>query len=166
MIALKLTDTKTFMSHLLLTDTFDQFLFIEGEIVTFSKFTIDGYTQKEFYSLDKDEPDKLEDYARWKKIKDFCFSVIRGKRTPLSFKLIFRLSPENTKKLIEQNTLDFQPSNVQGLYLNIRFDGTILQCVTGTSLKTFSLDKSLEHAWDNMVQKYFDRKGLSFEIEI
>ena len=49
MIALQLNGTKNFMSHLLLTDTFDNFLFIEGEIVTFNTFTIDGYIQKAFY---------------------------------------------------------------------------------------------------------------------
>ena len=49
MIALKLKNTKNFMTHLLLSDTFDNFLFIEGEIVTFNTFTIDGYIQKAFY---------------------------------------------------------------------------------------------------------------------
>ena len=41
--------TKPSMSHLLLKDTFDQFSFIEGEITTFNKFTIDGYLQKDFF---------------------------------------------------------------------------------------------------------------------
>ena len=44
--------------------------------------------------------------------------------------------------------------DVQGLYLNIRYDGKHLSCITGTSFKTFTLDKSLEHAWDEMVQKF------------
>ena len=34
MIALKLTNVKACMSHLLLMDTFDSFLLIEGEIMT------------------------------------------------------------------------------------------------------------------------------------
>ena len=34
---------KNCMSHLLLKDTFDTFLFIEGEFTTFNKFTISGY---------------------------------------------------------------------------------------------------------------------------
>ena len=42
MIAFSLTNTKEFMSHLLLADTFDHFSFIEGEIVTFNTFRIDG----------------------------------------------------------------------------------------------------------------------------
>lgn len=153
------------MSHLLLKETFDNFMFIEGEIVTYATFTFDGYTQKEFFSLDEDSETPLEEFARWKKLRELCFSIIKGKRTPLNFKFIFSLSAENVAKLIERNELDFQPSNVQGLYLNLRFDGSNLQCVTGTSLKTFTLDKSLEHAWDTMVQKFFAQKGISYELE-
>lgn len=46
MISLTLTNVKNFMSHLLLKETFDNFSFIEGEIITFNTFRIDGYMQK------------------------------------------------------------------------------------------------------------------------
>lgn len=162
MIALKLTNRKLFMKHLLLAETFDHFLFIEGEITTFSKFSIDGYLQKSFFE-DTEQPNV--EFSFWKQIRDYCFSIIKGKQTPLNFKFIFSLSPENTARLITQNQLDFHPEDVQGLYLNIRFDGTDLLCITGTSLKTFSMDRSLEQAWDKMVQKFFIQKEIAFEIE-
>ena len=162
MIALKLTNRKLFMKHLLLTETFDHFLFIEGEITTFSKFSIDGYLQKSFFE-DTEQPNV--EFSFWKQIRDYCFSIIKGKQTPLNFKFIFSLSPENTARLITQNQLDFHPEDVQGLYLNIRFDGTDLLCITGTSLKTFSMDRSLEQAWDKMVQKFFIQKEIAFELE-
>lgn len=152
------------MTHLLLSDTFDNFLFIEGEVVTFNTFTIDGYLRKEFYESSPDDS-IAEDYSSWKQIRDLCFSMIKGKRTPLSFRFVFSLSPENIARLISQKNLDFQASDVQGLYLNIRFDGTGLQCVTGTSLKTFSLDRSLEQEWDAMVPRFLDKKGIAFEPE-
>lgn len=152
------------MTHLLLSDTFDNFLFIEGEVVTFNTFTIDGYLRKEFYESSPDDS-IAEDYSSWKQIRDLCFSMIKGKRTPLSFRFVFSLSPENIARLISQKNLDFQASDVQGLYLNIRFDSTGLQCVTGTSLKTFSMDKSLEQEWDAMVPRFFDKKGIAFEPE-
>lgn len=160
MISLKLTNRKMFMKHLLLTETFDHFLFIEGEITTFNTFTIDGYLHKDFF-----EEEPTLSFSFWKQIREFCFSIIKGKRTPLQFKFVFSLSPENIAKLISQNELDFQPQDVQGLYLNLRFNGTDLQCITGTSLKTFTLDKSLEQAWDKMVQKFFSQKGIEYELE-
>lgn len=150
------------MKHLLLAETFDHFLFIEGEITTFSKFSIDGYLQKSFFE-DTEQPNV--EFSFWKQIRDYCFSIIKGKQTPLNFKFIFSLSPENTARLITQNQLDFHPEDVQGLYLNIRFDGTDLLCITGTSLKTFSMDRSLEQTWDKMVQKFFIQKDIAFEIE-
>lgn len=160
MISLKLTTRKMFMKHLLLTETFDHFLFIEGEITTFNTFTIDGYLHKDFF---EEEPPLS--FSFWKHLREFCFSIIKGKRTPLQFKFVFSLSPENIAKLISQNELNFHPQDVQGLYLNLRFNGTDLQCITGTSLKTFTLDKSLEQAWDKMVQKFFSQKGIEYELE-
>lgn len=163
MISLKLTNRKVFMKHLLLMETFDHFLFIESEITTFNKFSINGYLQKDFF--EGEEKPALE-FAFWNQVREFCFSIIKGKQTPLNFKIIFSLSPENIARLISQYQLDFHPENVQGLYLNIRFDGNALQCITGTSLKTFSMDKSLEQAWDKMVQRFFTQKGIDFESYI
>ena len=159
MIALSLTNTKDFMSHLLLADTFDHFSFIEGEIVTYNTFKIDGFIRKEFF----DTGAELPEYSPWKNLRDFCFSVIKGKRTPLSFRFIFSLSRKNIGRLITQSAPALDPDSVQGHYLNIHFDGARLSCVTGTSFKTFTMDKTLEHAWDEMVEKFLKQKHIDFE---
>lgn len=148
------------MSHLLLSDTFDQFQFIEGEVVTFNTFKIDGYIQKAFFP----EEDTLLEYSSWSTLRDYCFRLIRGKRTPLSFKFIFRLPIEQTKFLLSKHNLDFQADQVQGCYLNIYYDGTSLRCTTGTSLKLFTLDKSLEHIWDQTMLKFFSEKEIPFDL--
>lgn len=161
MIALSLTEVKECMSQLLLTENFDPFLFIEGEIMTFSTFTMDGYLKKEFF--DGDEAPERE-YALWKDVREYCFSLIKGKRTPLSFKFVLGLSDSNIQKLLEGQGLDYQPQDVRGLYINLRYDGTKLQCVTGTAMNIFTMDKSLEQAWDSMVQKFFTQKGIEYEV--
>ena len=61
-------DTKKCMSSLLLSEAFDHFFFIEGEITTFGKFTMDGYMQKDFF----EEPPQ-QSYAFWKDIRPYCF---------------------------------------------------------------------------------------------
>ena len=43
--------------------------------------------------------------------------------------------------------------DIQGLYLNFHYDGTTLQCITGTSMHTFTMDKTLEREWDAYVGK-------------
>lgn len=159
-------DTKKCMAELLLRDTFHEFLFIEGEITTFNKFSVDGLIRKEFY---KDSPDeetidssKTISYSPWKKLKEFCFSIIKGKRTPLDFKFIFTLSEPMIEQVIKESDLDFRTEDVQGLYLNFRYDGSTLTCITGTSLKTFTLDKSLEHAFDKWTGAFFSAHDINW----
>lgn len=161
MIALALTEVKECMAKLLLSETFDPFYFIEGEIVTFGTFTLDGYLKKEFF--DKEEAPERE-YCLWKDVKDYCFSLIKGKRTPLSFKFILGLSDSNIEKLLQQQGLDFKPQDVRGLFINLKYDGQNLQCVTGTAMNLFTMDKSLEQAWDKMVQKFFTQKEIKFDL--
>lgn len=161
MIGLELTEVKECMAKLLLSEVFDPFYFIEGEITTFNTFSIDGYLKKEFF--DKEEiPER--DYALWKDVREFCFSLIKGKKTPLGFRFVLSLSDSNIEKLLLQQGLDFKPQDVQGLYINLKYDGSKLQCITGTSMKLFTMDKSLEHAWDKMVQKFFTKQEIKFEL--
>ena len=161
MIALALTDVKECMGKLLLSETFDTFYFIEGEIVTFSTFTMDGYLKKDFFDAEN-APER--EYALWKDMREFCFSIIKGKRTPLSFKFVLGLSDSNIEKLLLQQELDFKPQDVRGLYINLKYDGQNLQCVTGTAMNLFTMDKSLEQAWDKMVQKFFTQKEIKYEV--
>ncbi len=161
MIALALTEVKECMAKLLLSEVFDPFYFIEGEIVTFGTFQMDGYLKKEFFEKDM-VPER--EYALWKEVREYCFSLIKGKRTPLSFKFVLGLSSSNIEKLLLGQGLDFKPQDVRGLYINLKYDGTKLQCTTGTALNLFTMDKSLEQAWDKMVQIFFTQKEISYEI--
>lgn len=161
MIALALTDVKECMAKLLLSETFDPFYFIEGELVTFSTFTMDGYLKKDYFNAEN-APER--EYALWKDVREFCFSLIKGKRTPLSFKFVLGLSDSNIEKLLLQQELDYKPQDVRGLYINLKFDGQNLQCITGTAMNLFTMDKSLEQAWDKMVQKFFTQKEIKYEV--
>ena len=151
-------DTKKCMSELLLRDTFDTFSFISGDITTFSTFHMDGYLHKDFY---EEAPDR--EYGIWSDYRNFCFSIIKGKRTPLNFKFIFALSCDQVSEIIDEFKLDFVPENIQGLYLNFHYDGTTLTCTTGTSLKIFTLDKSLEHALDKWTENFFTEHEINWE---
>ena len=166
MIALQIQDIKDFMSRLLLSSAFDSFLMVEGSITTFSTFQIDGRFHPDYYSRDEQEDSRLSGrrFSLWKDIRPFCLELIKGKRTPLGFHFTFQLSPENTEKLLAQADSSFSVSDVNGLVLNIRFEGGTLSCVTGTSLKLFTMDKSLDQAWDRMIQKFFTQQNLAFTL--
>ncbi len=42
----------------------------------------------------------------------------------------------------------------------MRYDGSALNCISGASLRIFTLDKSLEHAWDEMLRRFFKKKEI------
>lgn len=156
MISLQIEQKKLFMNQLLLSEYFDAFLLSEAAFVTYSTFHIDGKLQKSYYSSEEQEELHLDeqDYSTWKQIRPFALSLIKGTHTPLSFRIIFRLSKKNTEKLLLDSGLPFTAADVDGLYLNLHFQGQSLTCTTGTSLRTFTLDKSLDHLWDDKVKKY------------
>ena len=91
---------KSCMAHLLLKDTFDDFSFIEGQITTFNTFQIDGYLQKDFFD---ETPEQT--YSHWKDVRDFCFSIIRGKRTPLSFKIVLALNESKYSEFLQSHQI-------------------------------------------------------------
>lgn len=166
MIAFQMQDIRTFMSRLLLSSAFDAFLVVEGSITTFSTFQIDGRLHPDYFTREEQEASGLGErrFSRWQEIRPFCLDLIKGKRTPLCFRFTFQLSPENTGKLLTQSDSPFSPADVNGLILNIRFENGGLICTTATSLKVFTLDKSLDQAWDQMVQRFFLQQNLSFTL--
>ncbi len=162
MIALQLLEVKDCMQKLLLSDTFDHFSFIEGSITTFNKFTFDGYLKKEYFSEDDSEV-TLNEYSMWGDVRDYCYQIIKGKRTPLQFKFIFSLSNENIAKFVSRDLPHLSIEEIQGLYLNFQYEQGRLDCITGTSTKTFSMDKSLDNLWDDTAKKYLKSKQIAFE---
>lgn len=165
MIALQIQEIKHFMNKLLLSPAFDSFLFLEGSVTTANTFSIDGKLHRKFFTEDELEEQHLThcEYSRWHEIRPIFFDLIKGKKTPLGFHFIFRLSAENTQKLLQTSAItSILPENISGLLLNIRYDGTTLSCVTATSLKLFTMDRSLERAWDEMLIRFFKKQEISF----
>lgn len=166
MTSLHIVDVKDFMSKLLLSDIFNKFLLSEAEITTFASFSIDGKLNKDFYSEDELLQNKLENnsYSYWETFKPFCFEIIKGKKTPAAFKIVFMLSPANVEKLLLKSSIPLKPEDINGLFLNIKYSSNTLSCITGTSIKIFTMDKTLENEWDLMVRKFFKAHEIPFEI--
>ncbi len=156
-------DLKDITSHIFLKDTFDSFLLYEAEFVTGNTITLDGALQKEFYDSDELEEMKETDYIRWSNIKPVCFSIIKGKKLPLSFKITFKLSKNNTEKFIASSGIYLSADELNGLLLNLRYSNNKLIAITGTSTKSFTLDRSYEKEWDDLIIKFFKSKDILIE---
>ena len=163
MTALQIADIGFFMKKFLLTDSFDRFLLLEGTVTTFNTFRMDGALQKSYYTQEEQEQIAERSLSLWGEVRPFCLELIKGKKTPLSFRFTLQLSYPNTAKLLTQAGIPIPPEQVRGLLMNLKYDGHTLLCTTGTSLAVFTMDKKLDHAWDDMVQRYFRRQGIPFE---
>ncbi len=165
MTALSILDVKEFMNIFLRTDTFDSFLLVEGAITTCMTYLLDGHAKADFFSPE-DEPYPLvsqEPYIPFSLVRPVCFSIIKGRRTPSAFKFVFQLSSENQKRTVASINSNFSPEDISGMYLNLKYQEQKLTCTTGVSYQMFSMDKSLEHAWDDMVKIFFRKHKIPFE---
>ncbi len=160
----QIQDIKDFMKKLLIGEAFDAFLLAEASITTYATFRIDGSFHPEY--LGSAEAELLEaeqsGYALWRRVRPFFFELTKGKNPPLSFRIVLRLAPVNVAQLIARSGVSVRAEDVDGLFLNVHFDGTTLTCVSGTSLRVFTLDKALEHAWDEALERFFRKEGISF----
>ena len=162
MISFQMEDVKAFMNKLLLSQTFDAFHVVEGSIITYSTFHFDGHLHPDYYTKEEQEALGLSArrFARWQELRPFCLELIKGKR----FRFTFQLSPENTEKVLNQTASTFSVGDVNGLALNIRYEDGNIICTTALSLNLFTMDKSLEHTWDQMVQRFFLTQDLAFHL--
>ena len=167
MLALQFTQTKNFMERLLLSPAFDCFLLSEATITTATTISIDGHFHPDFYPEEETEktvPTRADrGLIYWEQLRPICFQLIRGRHTPLSFSFIFCPDTTHMQKLVTDAALSFRPEDVRALFLNIRYDNGMLSCTTATSMNLFTLDRSLEEAWEKAVKDFFLRQEFSFE---
>ena len=156
MISIPINEVKLFMNHLLCRNTFDAFCVPELSLSTYASFHVDGHILKDYYT--KEEYETLykdrTPIARWKQLRPVCFELIRGNHTPLSFSIVLQLSSRAAETFLMETDTYFTISDINGLFVNLRYKDGKLTAVTGTSLKIFSMDKSLETAWDQKIQKF------------
>jgi len=161
MVAFEADDLKAFTAGLFMQDTFDGFLLQEASVTTFCTFSVDGRTSHGFFSDEELEEEKIEEYAAWKKARPFCFEMIRGKKLPVSFKIILRLSPKDTEKLIAGGSGPADLSASSCFFLNIKYENGKLSCISMASSNTFTRDRTVEHIWDEYAGKFFPAHGIA-----
>jgi hypothetical protein len=163
MISLKIVDIKAFMSSLLIQNTFDNFMLSELDIITYNHFHVSGTLNEEFYTSEELETLNGRKYSTWGEIKQYAYSLIRGHKLPLSIKIVFLLSPANQENVLQKSGTGWSSSDINGLFLNIRFEKGNAVIITGISMKTFTMDKSLERSWDENVKAFLKHFDIAVE---
>ena len=173
---IKISDIKITMSMLLLKDAFDAFLLEEAEVLTYAKLVLNGRRNKNWYigETGSEEPENNDitdetgnymELVRWKEVKHVFFGYIKGKKTPDLFKV--SLKADNKIANIFLKDSGFYEKYLQEkpeLHMQLRYENGTLCVVTGIYNSSFTLDKSVENAWDMAVQRWFQTNNVSFEI--
>lgn len=163
MIILSIPNIKNFMSNLFVKDIFDSWLVSEITISTHTTFSINGKLNKEFFTDEELSDIPNHENSSWQLLRPLCFELIRGSKTPLFMKLIFKLPKDDTEKLTASAGSSFAPEDVNGLFINIKYEQGRLVITTGSSLKTFSPDRSLDEAFDQYVKSFLTQHSIEYD---
>ncbi len=166
MLACKIKDIKSFTSKLFVKDDFDKFAVSEAVIMTYNSFVIDGHLRKEHFTNEEWEAFGGARFSLWEMIKPFCFQAIKGKKAPESFKIVLLLSEAEKNGFFEalvEKPANIAPANVNGMFLNIKYENSELYITCGTSLNIFMLDKTIDNAWAAYVKRFLGEHKIEFE---
>lgn len=154
MIAQKISNLHQFTKQLFLEQTFDSFLVSELTISTYNSFHIDGRLKREFFTEEEWNKFGSERFSSWAQLRPICFSLIKGKKLPLSFQIILRLSNSDMELLFSDTPL---PTELDGLFLNIVYKNEELICTSGTAYKQFTMNRSTDQLWDRYLTDLLEK---------
>lgn len=151
MIAEEISSLKKFMHALFCSDTFDSFFVHSISITTFATVTYDGRIVRDYYS--EDDPEKDYEYCTYKMLRPFCYQTVKGSKLPVRFKFILALKQSHIRQLLNEIETTITQQDVNGLFINIKYEAGKAYVTTGTSLNIFTMDKSLEQTFDRYISK-------------
>lgn len=141
------TDVKSFMPKLLVKDTFDLFEVRNVEIVSFAEFSINSILTKK----------EDEEVLTWEKIRPIVYNIIKGAVLPKQIKVVFCLKKDELINISD---------NLSSCFLNLLYENEEVMFTTGTSQKTFSLEKKEDIIFDEFVEKYFkDNEIMAINVK-
>ncbi len=164
MKAFEITEQKAFMSALLVQDVFDRFAVSEVSLLTACRFEIDGQRNGLYYTDEEKQALPETEYMLWSELKAYIYQIVKGNKTPNAFRIVFRLTAENTANVVASIGDGTKPEEVGGLFLNLQYEHGQLMVISGTAMKTFTLSKTVEQAWDGYAEKFLKKHGIAYEL--
>lgn len=152
-------ELRCFTKALFVGTCFDSFLLQEARFSTFCTISIDGASERAWYTDEELEEERVEEYVAWKKLRPLCFGLIRGKKIPRSFRLTLRLPPEEAEKLLPPGRDGGESGG--SFFLNLRFEKSELHCVSLASFQSFPPDRAAEERWDAWLRDFFQKNRLA-----
>ncbi len=167
MLCFKITDIKHFMAALFTGSIFDSMPVEDVHIVTATTYDINGRIVPAFYTREEIAamPDGLPEYILWEQLRPTGFSLIKGKKTPVSFQITFHAPGSLQKELCSHDSCTIPYDQVGSLVFTIRYTDGSCRIITGSSYHTFLPDKSLDKLWDDYFRQFLTKHQIHFEEE-
>ncbi len=166
MILLNIKNTKDFMGKFLGSEVFDEFLLDSAELKLASTFNIDGHINRDFFSGDDEASIPEYELASWSDVRSKCFDLIKGKKTPLSFKFIMCTTPDKKDELLSSEAYSEVRPLVSSFVFIIKYTEGMITITTGTAMAGFTLDKAHEKLWDDHLKAFLAAARIDFEEAI
>ena len=109
MISLHFPDLRLTANRLFTGEDFDAFLVSEMSLSTLCTFQIDGHIPADYYTQEEQEALPDAKLTAWKQLRPLVCQLIRGRRLPAQFKIVFRLAGYNVEKFLRQTGLPYSP---------------------------------------------------------
>ncbi len=161
MILCKITDQKDFMGKLLTTPCFYSFMLSQATVTNQFTYSVNGHRNSSFDT--QPETDLPPEYAKWEEISPYLFSLMKGKRLPLSFQITLLLMPQYCDKILNELSLSVSDQTVSHFILNIKFEDGGIFITSAVSYQIFTMDKQFEQKWDHVVRQFLASKQIAFQ---
>ena len=149
-------ELKSFMALLLRGELFDTWEVTEAKVETFFELSVNGRLKKDFF----EEPETVRrDFARWGEVKEIFFQAIKGRRLPGMLRIVLAADRTWADRILEECGKAKEEAGAS-LYLNIRYSAGGCQVISGVSHAGFTLDKTLDAAWDTALQEFFKKNEI------
>jgi len=157
----KINDIKATMSMLLVKDAFDGFLLEEAQVITFAKLVLNGKRNKNWQ---EDGEEKYGELASWKEARHILFEYIKGRKTPDVFKVFLKADCKIAEDFLrDSGVYNKYLAEKPELHMQIKYEKDMLCVITGIYSSTFTMDKTVEDAWDKAVAGWFVKNKISIE---
>ncbi len=144
------------MKALFTDELFDTFFLNSAVIKMYTTTTIDGHINEAFFRGDESFVPTGAEYVLWKELRPFCLNIIKGRRTPLSLKLVLSRDPASL-------SFESDISGISALHLKVLYEENVCTLTTGVNYRVFSGDRAAEQEWDAMTEKFLTENGLKFD---
>ena len=107
-------------------------------------------------SGDVHEKEISEGYVTWANSRNLFYQALRGKNLPISFNITLIVPKSDNEKILKKYNENIDVSDLSSLSLNVIYDREKMIVTSGTSMKFFTMDRSIEMIWDDIVQNTFN----------